>query len=462
MKKLKIAFFLIFNCQLLIINCAFAQTPFITNFPPDVYKAAQQNWAIVQDKRGVMFFGNNSGVLEYDGVTWRLIGTPSVVRSLAIDSAGRIYVGITGDFGYLHPDSLGRYQYRSLKEKIPTQHREFNDIRKIYVSGNCIFFQSYEKIFILQYEKFKVVYPKEKFHFSFLVNHSFYIRALGKGLMTYKNNSLQLIAGGERFANEYIFAMLPYRQNEILIATRTQGIWIYCPQQNNKFYKPAGFETVDKFLIQYIAYCGTVLDNGLFAVGTLTGGIIVFNAEGNIHTIYNTGSGLQDISIYSLYSDKNQQLWADLNNGISLIQTNLPFYHFTEKNGLKGGPMSIEYFNNLLYVGTSQHLCVQNPDGNFESIAGTEDQNWQLYKVNGTLLLANTFGLFEIKEKQAIPIIKSNGFFNLCPLNNKPEYLLAGLSAGNGLCLLEYNQKTWKIKNTINGFAKSAYRILHD
>ena len=33
--------------------------PFIRNYPPDEYGAHNQNWAIVQDKRGVMYFGNS-------------------------------------------------------------------------------------------------------------------------------------------------------------------------------------------------------------------------------------------------------------------------------------------------------------------------------------------------------------------------------------------------------------------
>ena len=435
---------------------------YITNYPPEVYKGTSQNWAVVQDKRGVMFFGNSNGVLEYDGITWRFIPMQNTVRSLAIDSAGCVFVGSNGDFGYLHPDSLGRYQYRSLKEKIPQQHREFNDVWNIFVSGNRVYFQTFEKIFIYQSEKFKVLYPEKSFHLSFLVNHSFYVREVGKGLMICKNDSLLIIEGGERFADEKIYAMLPFRQNEILITTRTQGIVIYSPKQYNHFYKPAGFEALDNFVTQNMSYCGEILSNGCFAIGTLAGGIIVFNRQGKIQTIYNTGSGLQDNSIRKLYSDKNQQLWAALNNGLSLVQTNLPFQYYTEKNGLKGFPMCIYFFKNRLYVGTSQFLCVQNPDGNFETIAGTEGQNWQLYKSNETLLLANINGLFEIKEKQAIPLIKNYGFINLTPVNNKSNYLLAGLEVGKGICLLEYNQKTWKFKNIIKGFTKNAYSIVQE
>ena len=456
--KLIVIFFLL--CFQTTIFARQASTSFITNYPPDVYKAASQNWAIVQDKRGVIYFGNNVGVLEYDGVSWRLIKTPNIVRSLAIDSTGRIYVGLNADFGYLHTDSLGNYQYRSLKEKIPSQHFEFNDLWEIHVSGKQVFFLSAEKIFILHNEKFKVVYPKESFHLSFLFNHSYYVIESEQGLMTYKNDSLQLIEGGDRFDKD-IYAILPYSQNKILLATRTQGVWISSPQENNKLHKPAGFKAVDKFLNQHSISCGTVLNHGLFALGTLSGGIIVFNSKGSIQTIYNTGSGLLNDVIGGLYYDNNKQLWAALDNGISLVQSNLPFQRFSTNNGLVGDPYSIDYFNNLLYVCTSQYLCLQNPDGNFETIPGTEGQNWQLLEVNGKLLLANVNGLMEIKEKQAIPLIKDISFLNLCRLKNKPDFLLAGLYEG-GVCLLEYDQNTWKIKNPIKGFSKDAYLIVQD
>jgi signal transduction histidine kinase/ligand-binding sensor domain-containing protein/ActR/RegA family two-component response regulator len=434
--------------------------PYITNFPPDAYKASSQNWSIVQDKRGVMFFANNNGVLEFDGTEWRFISMPNTVRSLAIDNNGRIFVGADGDFGYIQPDSSGTYHFQSLKEEIPLQHREFHDVWDIIVSGDQIFFQTFEKIFVWENETFKVIYPENSFHIPFFINDTFYVRDIGKGLMIYDNDSLQLIEGGERFADERIYAMLPYPQNEILISTRTQGAVIYSPQ-NNQFYKPDGFEAIDSFVNQNMSYCGTILSNGYFALGTLTGGVIVFNSEGQIQSIYNTSNGLQDNSIRKLYSDNNQQLWAALNNGISLIQNNLPFQFFTEKNGLKGLPMCISFFNNRLYVGTSQYLCVQNPDGNFETIAGTEGQNWHLYKTNGKLLLANLKGLFEIKDKNIIPLVTNSGFINLCPLNDKPDYFLAGLETG-GIGLLENNQQTWKLKHTIKGFSNYSFKIVQD
>jgi len=46
--------------------------PFLRNFPAREYGAFFQNWCVTQDPRGLIYVGNNFGVLEYDGVRWRL------------------------------------------------------------------------------------------------------------------------------------------------------------------------------------------------------------------------------------------------------------------------------------------------------------------------------------------------------------------------------------------------------
>jgi len=86
--------------------------PFITNYSPNLHDANPQNWDIQQDDRGVMYFGNSDGILEYDGYNWRLIKTPknNVVRSLAKDKNGTIWVGGSGEIGFLSPDSTGKME----------------------------------------------------------------------------------------------------------------------------------------------------------------------------------------------------------------------------------------------------------------------------------------------------------------------------------------------------------------
>ena len=50
--------------------------PKITYFDKNVYNAANQTWAIAQNKKGYMYFANSAGLLEYDGSQWTLYPMP--------------------------------------------------------------------------------------------------------------------------------------------------------------------------------------------------------------------------------------------------------------------------------------------------------------------------------------------------------------------------------------------------
>lgn len=47
--------------------------PYYKNFQPSEYNGDEKNWTACQSADGIMYFANNSGVLEYDGATWRKI-----------------------------------------------------------------------------------------------------------------------------------------------------------------------------------------------------------------------------------------------------------------------------------------------------------------------------------------------------------------------------------------------------
>ena len=36
------------------------------------YGASPQNWGVAEDQRGIMYFANTNGLLEFDGNSWRL------------------------------------------------------------------------------------------------------------------------------------------------------------------------------------------------------------------------------------------------------------------------------------------------------------------------------------------------------------------------------------------------------
>src|SRR5215831_18813282 len=45
--------------------------PFITNYAAKTFNALPQTWSVQQDENGIMYFGVQNYILEYDGVKWR-------------------------------------------------------------------------------------------------------------------------------------------------------------------------------------------------------------------------------------------------------------------------------------------------------------------------------------------------------------------------------------------------------
>jgi len=116
---------------------------YIKNYTHKEYDLQPQNWCIVQDKRGIIYVGNQGGVLEYDGISWRKIDVPnSEVRSLAVDDNGVIYIGGVNEFGFLAPDFKGTLQYKSLVNNLKDHQKSFANVWRIHATKEGVYFRT--------------------------------------------------------------------------------------------------------------------------------------------------------------------------------------------------------------------------------------------------------------------------------------------------------------------------------
>ena len=108
-------------------------------------------------------------LLEYDGVSWRKIDTAmDVVRSMALDDTGRIWLGGDGGFGYLAPNSAGTLTYVSLLDHVPENSRSFTDVWQTLITPQGVFFRSYELLFRWDGKTMHVWRPEPKSSFQAL------------------------------------------------------------------------------------------------------------------------------------------------------------------------------------------------------------------------------------------------------------------------------------------------------
>ena len=87
-----------------------------------------------------MFFGNQYGILVFNGARWQLIKMPnqSIVFSLDVDNRGTVYVGAVGEFGYLAIDKQGKYIYVSLKDKLKREDSVFDNVWETHATSHGV------------------------------------------------------------------------------------------------------------------------------------------------------------------------------------------------------------------------------------------------------------------------------------------------------------------------------------
>ena len=380
--------------------------PFATHFSPRDYGGSTGNWAVVQDHRGVVFVGNNDGVLEYDGVSWQLHSLPGrvPVRSLALDEEGRLWVGAENDLGYFRPSSNGTAAFVSLKDRLPSQSFDLSTVWRVHAIGNRVYFQTpgcvlrYHPLPSDETGDFDIWTTENSFHLSFLVDGRLFVREWNVGLKELIEDRFQLVTEGGRFADERIYLMLPFLDGRILIGTRSQGLFLF---------DGAGFErfatAANELLRKHPLYLpGASLPNDLFALGTLTGGLIVIDSHGKLVLNLNHQSGLPDNAITFVYPDREGGLWLARENGLSRIELDSPYTRFDDAAGLEGRLLAIHRHGGRLYVGATQGVLVLEPEqSRFRPINGLNVQTWAFLSFDRYLLAASNSGVFSIEGEKA-------------------------------------------------------------
>ncbi len=478
--KYYIFFFIIYS--IFIYNECFAQTindpgsPFIRNYPPKEYKGSSQNWTIIQDGRGVMYFGNNHGVLEFDGREWKLIevSNSSVVRSLAKDRNGTIYVGASGEFGFLASDSIGKLKYISLVSKLNEEDRNFNDVWRVFATSHGIYFLTFDKIFRLNNNSINVTPIHLKSQFGFLINDRVFIIHKDKGLCIIKNDKPVLLPYTKEFAvNSGRTIILPYSENKIIIVSNNR-FYIYTlnipsllsstffdySNNNDSLFVIKKFHTeIDEYIINNILYEYATIGNNCYALATLNGGIVIMDRKGKLVRIINKNRGLQNNTVLKLFIDNNRNLWAALNGGISEIEISSPITKFNELNNIDGTVLSVIKYNKKIFAGTVKgihylpkyEMSITNDKYDFLHIATTKSICWDFFSLNNRLFATGNSGVALIRDTLAKDL-NNIGEINCFGYTKKfPNHIFIGLTDGFASVQLKYPET-----NIINDPYKTA------
>lgn len=440
--------------------------PFITNYNPKTYKAASENWDVLQDSKGMMFFANHFGIMQFDGVRWSIVTQPdnkSMVRSLAIDKKDKMYVGAQGDFGYVVQLPNGQYKYTSLVNLLPASARNFGDVLHTVIRKDEVIFFSIERIFIYKNNKIKVLKSEVNFDEFFEVGQQIYVSDNKKGLLQLENDVLAAVPKSAQLAGMKIRKIFETK-NGLLLLTQKNGLFTY----NNGQLKPFVTEA-DYLLKQNQITTGVLLSDGYFGIGTRQTGLVVLDGEGQLIQHINKQMGLQNEYVTNLKTDKEGNLWVTLKEGISVIQISSPLSRILDTSNSETKIYCSQIYQDKLYIATDNGLFWldwqaykngKRENAHFQHISGMSENVWNIGVFGNSLLAFEKNGIFEINGASAKLLAKIDGAWQGVIIPDHPDLLLVG--GYTGLYLLKKINNAWVYQHKIKGFEESSRIIVTD
>lgn len=437
-----------------------AGLPFIRNFSPLDYGAGIQNSDIAQDARGIIYIANNFGLLEFDGTHWETYqaNNGSKMRSVALHPSGRMYVGCQGEFGYFFPDQAGRYRYTSLADSLPAQFRNFDETWNVFLDHDRVYFCTFSNIFLYERGTFTIVQPSNPLELSFFVNRELLVDERNRGLCILRNNTLELMPGGEFFKDIRISSILPLYDNRYLIATFSAGIFEYS-RSSIKPWNPSGQQGFQHAIIN----CMVRLRNGNYAVGTQNDGLLIVSEQGTLLRQFTSGKGLNNRTVLSILEDDLHHVWVGLNNGLAYVELGSPFTFINEQSGLPGTGYAAYLDNTILYLGTNTGLYsknIRNPAARFELVEGSQGQVYHVGRYDADILMGHHRGAFRIAEGKASMLSREPGSWVFQVARQDPSVLIGGLYGG--LQRFRKQQGHWVFDKKLTGFQESSRVMQQD
>ena len=431
--------------------CLSQRTTYKINYysPRDYGKGHEAaNHACVQDKNGVLYFGNAGGLLQYDGVSWSFIPVKNEsawIFALAVSDENIIYVGAQSEFGYLAPDESGKLSYVSLSDQLPETQRSFSSIIRLWTWKNMVAFQFEEAIFLYSEGKITTILPETSFHVSFLIRDELYVRQRGVGIMKLNGNKLELVKGSEYLKNFGVFSIFESSNPEkLIIVTHEDGFW----SVDKDSFKGVYIKTDDSTIYRQSEIYGAIrLNDGKIAINTLSNGIIITDETFRILSVINKDNGLKVNGALSVLEDYQGNIWSGLDNGIAQVHYSSPVSTFGPETGISGNVKDIIRYNGNLFIGTTAGLFIQNSNYKNSSIAFIQFKSFpkeisNLCLANGRLLVATMDELFEIKNNEFNKIADID--INAVYYSEKLKILF--VSGKKKLSLYEYSDKLKKLK----------------
>jgi len=395
----------------------------VRNFTKPEYGAASQNWSVCSGQDGFMYFANNSGLLEFDGVSWKLYQSPNetIMRAVYAENDSLIFTSGYKEIGYWKRGRDGKLSYFSLNTLIRDLFIKNEEFWNIVSLNRKIYFQSFNRIIIYKNDS---VVPVELPGFTYTMNKirgKILVAVKDSGIYSVESNRSKPYLSDPFFKNKTVRFLLPWKKDQLMIGTASHGIVIWDGRQIQE-WKP---DWTSYFREKELNRAHLTAEGELI-LGTILDGILIFNPDGDLSGRFNIRNGLQNNTVLGIATDPFNNIWLSLDSGIGFISAvPLRGIHLENIPDI-GAVYSAAVFHGKVYLGTNQGLFTRDlaaPEGRYELLPGTQGQIWDCRIIDDHLFVSHNEGTILINQGKAKFISRNSGGFSIRP-DTKSNYLI--------------------------------------
>lgn len=250
--------------------------PPVYNYTTDHYNAGNQNWAIAQGSNGVIYFGNDNGMLSYDGINWELHHLPNnlSVKSIYINSNNnyeRIHVGSFEEFGYFESNETNQLVYHSLSHNIEDYQFHNDEIWSIHPFDGKLYFQSFSAVFVYDEKGLRALKPSPAVLYFFPAGDKMFAQLIGNGFCLFDGENFHPVFTRDRWNNDNVIALLPYGEDWLLVTSKN-GLYRFSEEEytltpwNISAWGELQQSTINRAIASGDSYIFGTINSGIFAI----------------------------------------------------------------------------------------------------------------------------------------------------------------------------------------------------
>ncbi|SDB27073.1 regulatory protein, luxR family [Flavobacteriaceae bacterium MAR_2010_188] len=411
---------------LIVVQTASAQfTPPFKNYNLSNLNAGNQNWDVSRSDEGELYFANHKGLLEYDGLRWKLLQIPNktTLRSV-LAHKNRVYIGSYEEFGFWERDSKGILKYFSLSEGMSDKISSDEEIWQIIAFSDKIVFRSFRNLYIYD-SSGKIVKktPNSVVISCSVVNNRLLVATLTHGIYELTDSDYIEYYNSPELNGIKIISIIE-KNDQLYLTTALNGSFYLSEKLT-----PDKSE-INELIKQHQLNDFSTLENGNMIFGTIKNGVYVTDPKGKVLYNINKENGLANNTILSQFLDVDNRLWLGLDNGISSIDLENKVSFYNDVSGRLGAVYDVIKYQNTFYIGSNTGLFYLDTNGELQFIEGSQGQVWSLDELDDQLLCGHNNGTFLVKNKSLEPISNYTGGWTIKKVVDSPDRYVQGTYAG--------------------------------